>query len=853
MWIRQVSRQIQFAAKPSSLANSLVAINHSSAIKTALINCCLPITLSTPSRPTLYNQMAPVQRDIFSMLAMRGKKKKKEEEEPKKVVENETVSLDDEEEVPSAAKSSEAKQLNSNSNKSEEGSQLKRKRAIIEDDEEDDISQPVKVRKTKSSPSSSPKKRSASVTPPTSPKKANSKSTSPIKKPITAASSSGTEESENPSAVKSDSDEEYEAMEPDDVEEDKAELINLAKLDTLKPSVKLSTKLVSGKPIPYSAVVEVFAQIESTTKRLEIIKYTSDFFLTVLNNNPNDLIYVTYLFINRLGPDYEGLELGLGETILIKTIAESTGKSTVHVKAKYRETGDLGEIALKARSTQPTMFKPKALTVMDVFKNLKEIATTTGNNSQAKKIGIIKRMLTASQGLEAKFIIRSLESKLRIGLAEKTVLISLARALVHFQSTSKKGPSVEKALEAEEKIKEAFCQVPNYQVIIETALEHGVLTLDKHCTLKPGVPLKPMLAKPTKSITEVLDKFTGEEFTCEYKYDGERAQVHLLNDGTVKVYSRNSEDMSQRYPDIIDAVQGFLQPDQETKSLIIDCEAVAWSREENKILPFQVLTTRKRKDVELKDIKVHVCLFAFDILCLNGEPVINLPLKKRRQLLQKTLKEIPGKFQFATSKNSTDVEELQAFLDISIKDSCEGLMVKTLNNDPYRPSQRSNSWLKLKKDYLAGVGDSLDLIVIGAYYGKGKRTGTYGGFLLGCYNQDTEEIESCCKIGTGFSDDVLKSLYEKLQPTELSQAKSYIIYDSSAEPDIWFEPTVLFEVLTADLSLSPIYKAGIATLGKGVSLRFPRFMRLRDDKGIEDATSSDQVVEFYERQAHQQN
>lgn len=637
-----------------------------------------------------------------------------------------------------------------------------------------------------------------------------------------------------------------------DIDEAK-KILNLSKLET----TELSTKMASDKPIPYAAVVEVFDKIEQTTKRLEIIQYTSDFFLKVLQTNPNDLVPITYLFINRLGPDYEGLELGLGEGILIKTISESTGKSTAHVKSRYRETGDLGLVALQARSVQPTMFKPKPLTVDTVFDNLKQIATASGKDSQTKKINIIKRMLTASQGLEAKFLIRSLESKLRIGLAEKTVLISLAKALVTYEKLNegKKAKSIttELFVKAEEAIRDAFCQVPNYQVLIETAIKHGVLNLGEHCTLKPGIPLKPMLAKPTKAITEVLDRFNGEEFTCEYKYDGERAQVHLLNSGEVRVYSRNSEDMSQRYPDIIDSVKGFLKEDEPTKSLILDCEAVAWSRVDQKILPFQVLSTRKRKDVQTEDIKVQVCLFAFDMLCYNDEPLISKPLRERRAQLYKVLKPVPGKFQFATSKITSDVEELQQFLDESVKSACEGLMVKTLDTDPYRPSQRSNSWLKLKKDYLAGVGDSLDLVVVGAYYGRGKRTGTYGGFLLASYNQDSGEYETCCKIGTGFSDEMLKTLYEKLSKTEVDSAKSYYVYDSSAEPDVWFEPTTLFEVLTADLSLSPIYKAGAEVFGRGVSLRFPRFIRIRDDKSVEDATSSDQVVEFYERQAAQQS
>lgn len=620
--------------------------------------------------------------------------------------------------------------------------------------------------------------------------------------------------------------------------EDAKELIKSTKVN--------SAKIDLNHQILYSEIVKVFDEIEQTSKRLEIIQLTSDFFLEVLKSNPTQLVPITYLFINRLGPDYEGLELGLGETILIKTISESTGKSTQQVKAKYKETGDLGLIALQARSVQPTMFKPKPLTAAVVFDNLKQIALSSGKDSQTKKINIIKRMLTSSNGLEAKFLIRSLESKLRIGLAEKTVLISLAKAILSFQE-SKITPEL--LVQVEEIIRDSFCQIPNYEILIKNSLKYGILNLKEHCVLKPGIPLKPMLAKPTKSITEILDKFNGEEFICEYKYDGERAQVHLLSTGEIKIFSRNSEDMSQRYPDVIENIHGFIKDKDSTKSLILDCEAVAFDRESNKILPFQVLTTRKRKDVQMEDIKIQVCLFAFDILCLNDKPLINESLKTRKDILFDTLLPIPGKFQFATSKTTSDTDELQKFLDESINSQCEGLMVKTLNNDPYRPSQRSNSWLKLKKDYLEGVGDSLDLVVIGAYYGKGKRTGTYGGFLLACYNQDSGEYETCCKIGTGFSDEMLKQLYESLSKTEIQEPKSYYLYDSSAKPDVWLEPSTLFEVLTADLSLSPIYKAGVNVFGKGVSLRFPRFLRIREDKSVEDATSSEQVVEFYERQA----
>lgn len=587
----------------------------------------------------------------------------------------------------------------------------------------------------------------------------------------------------------------------------------------------------------------------------------------MLRTNPSELTSVVYLCINRLGPEYEeGLELGLGESIIIKALAESTGRSVTQIKQDYRSVGDLGLIALKSRKTQATMFQPKPLSVQMVFKGLYEIATLTGKDSQNKKITVIKRLLTASRGSQAKFIVRSLEGKLRIGLAEKSVLTALAQAFVvwEFEKGEKNNktsfgtvrkPTSEEVSKAEDMIKEVHCMVPNYGSIIDAAIAGGIDHVVETCKLTAGIPLKPMLAKPTKSITEILDRFHGEEFTCEYKYDGERAQVHMTSDGALRVYSRNMEDMSQRYPDIVSSIAQFGNKNKSTTSYILDCEAVAWDREQGKLLPFQVLSTRKRKDVEEDKITVRICLFAFDLLYLNGESLISKSLKERKELLELHFTPLTGHFAFAKSINSNNVEDIQTFLDQSMKDSCEGLMIKVLNGSEsgYEPSKRSRNWLKLKKDYIQGVGDSLDLVVLGAYYGKGKRTNYYGAFLLGCYNAESEEYETICKIGTGFSDEMLESVHTKLKETVITKPKGYYSYDTAPNsmPDVWFDPTMVWEVLTADLSLSPVYKAGIDLLGKGVSLRFPRFIRIRDDKGVEDATTSEQVVEFYKRQSEE--
>jgi DNA ligase-1 len=392
--------------------------------------------------------------------------------------------------------------------------------------------------------------------------------------------------------------------------------------------------------------------------------------------------------------------------------------------------------------------------------------------------------------------------------------------------------------------------MPNYEMIIPAILEHGIKELPDHCKLTPGIPVKPMLAHPTKSISEVLNRFENTPFTCEYKYDGERAQIHRDENGKIKIFSRNAEDSTPKYPDVLEQVENFTKPD--TTTFILDCEAVAWDSETQEILPFNILTTRKRKDVQVKDIKVKVCLFAFDLLNLNGKSLLRTPLEDRRKLLFEHFQEVAGVFTFAKSMVSEDVEEISEFLDQSIKDKCEGLMVKVLQNEEssYEPSKRSRNWLKVKKDYMNTIGDTLDLVVIGAYYGKGKRANTYGKYLLACYNPKDESYQSICKIGTGFTDADLLSHYEELQPHIISKPRSDYSFSSEKSPDIWFSPNLVWEIKAADLSISPIYKAGIGEVDdtKGISLRFPRFLKNREKKP-EDASETSLVVDMYKNQS----
>ncbi|KAJ3483685.1 hypothetical protein NLG97_g7248 [Lecanicillium saksenae] len=749
----------------------------------------------------------------------------------------------------------------------------RRSRVKIEDDDEDIV------------PTTEPVKKEEQMDPPT---KVES-SVEPSPEPPVKEEKDTDREFKEEAAAESGSDVEGDA-ELDEKPEVAAKARKLAQ-------TKLNSKIKdpypdwkAGAPVPYAALCTTFSLIEMTTKRLIIMDHCALFLRQVMRLTPDDLLPTVLLMINKLAPDYAGIELGIGESLIMKAIGETTGRSLQVIKADQKDIGDLGLVALKSRSTQPTMFKPKPLTVRGVHQGLMGIATVTGNGAQGRKVDGIKKLLSASDAhntgkvditkdkggpSEAKYIIRFLEGKLRLGLAEKTVLVSLAQAVVCHEADKRgKLPSTSDMEKGESILKTVYSELPSYDVIIPAMLSHGILNLREQCKLQPGVPLKPMLAKPTKAITEVLDRFEGQTFTCEYKYDGERAQIHYVAKdapqelsqaapgankeaakGVASIFSRNSEDLSKKYPDILAKLHTWVKDD--TKSFVLDCETVAWDTVEKTVLPFQQLMTRKKKDVKVEDVKVKVCVFAFDLLYLNGQPVVEKALRERRELLQQAFAPVEGEFAFATSMDGQELDEIQVFLDESVKASCEGLMVKMLDGTEsgYEPSKRSRNWLKIKKDYLSGVGDSLDLVVLGAYHGRGKRTSVYGAFLLACYNPNSDTYETVCNIGTGFSEQVLEDLHKQLSEIVIDRAKPFYSHSTGNQhqPDVWFEPKYVWEVKTADLTLSPRYKAGckegVDPAGdKGISLRFPRFIKIRDDKKPDEATSSRQVAEMYRKQ-----
>jgi len=633
-------------------------------------------------------------------------------------------------------------------------------------------------------------------------------------------------------------------------------------------------------PCPYGLVAHALELIENlkasgSGSRKKTIIVLGNLFRLILCKYKSELINVIYLIINKLAPDYENLELGVGDQIVMRAMAEAYGRKESDLKSMIDRgvVEDLGEAALESRVKQSMLMQPAPLTVAKVYKDLRAMAESSGKNSQGTRKDIIKRLLVSAKEKEAKFIVRTLQGKLRVGIQNASVIQSLANAVCLTYNSA--NPDVRKEMkkseysklenlmiEMEEAVRQAFCEMPNYEMLVKALIDDGEKPsprlLASRCHVTPLIPVKPMLAKPTRSVQEVLGRFTGILFTAEYKYDGERAQIHIGQGGKViDIFSRNSEHMTDKYPDVVETLREMLalvNTDGENpriSSAIIDSEVVAFDYAEKKILPFQTLSTRARKNVKTEDIKVTVCLFPFDLIYLNGESLVKKPLRERREKLRSMIPEMESKLQFAVGRDVSSAEDIDAFLAEAVDHQCEGLMIKTLDeNASYEPSKRSLNWLKLKKDYVEGIGDSVDLVPIGGYRGKGKRTGVYGAFLLAVFDSSNGEFQSVCKIGTGFSDEDLQQHYNFFKEHVIANKRIDYDVHESLTPDDWFDAVQVWEVAAADLSISPIH-SGCCTLredGKGIGLRFPRFLRIRDDKAPEDATSSEQVLQMYEDQ-----
>jgi len=578
--------------------------------------------------------------------------------------------------------------------------------------------------------------------------------------------------------------------------------------------------------VEFSILADALGKMEATTKRLELTQCLVELF----EKTPQDVISkIVYLLQGKLRPDFEGIELGVAEKLAIRAISKSSGIPIKKIEEEYRKGGDVGHAAsiILEQKTQTT-FVVEDITVERVYETLFKIARLEGARSQDMKMKYISSLLNDANPTEARYILKILLGTLRLGIAENTVMDSLAIAFTGDKSNRKK-------------LEKAYNVSSDLGKVAETIASKGLKGIETF-QIKLYNPIRPMLAERVKSEDEAIEKL-GDKFAAEYKLDGERVQLHVKGEKVV-LFSRSLENITSYYPDIVEKITKLI----DAKEVVLEAEAVAINESTGEYLPFQELMHRRRKyKVEKAVSEYPISVNFFDVLYLDGDSCLGMSYIKRRKILEKIIKE-DDFAKNVTMSIVTNQDEIEEFLENSINAGCEGLMLKMLDK-PYQAGSRGNYWLKLKREYRNELGDSLDLVVIGAFFGKGRRTGRYGTLLLASYDHDQDVFTSICKVGTGFSDEDLDQLYQLLSDKITIKKNPRI--DSEMEADVWFEPEMVIEVVASEITLSPIHKAARNKIRKGVglALRFPKFTgKIRLEKAAEDASTNEEVIALYNGQ-----
>lgn len=578
----------------------------------------------------------------------------------------------------------------------------------------------------------------------------------------------------------------------------------------------------------FSEVVEVYDKIEATTKRLEM----TELLVGLLRATPvEDLDKVVYLTQGRIHPDYAGIELGLAEKMVIRVLGHATGLDEARVEKLWKVKGDLGLVAedvIKARRQQPLSSTP--LTVAKVYANLDAIAREAGEGSQDRKIRLLSELLSNATPQEAKYIVRMVIGKMRLGVADMTIVDALA---VTFATKGDR-----------DRVERAYNVSSDLGEVARVLAAKGLAGLDT-IRLKLFRPIRAMLAERLETLEEIIERLG--RCALEYKYDGLRVQAHV-SPKKIQLFSRHLENITVQFPEIVDGLRTAIKD----RDAIIEGEAVPVDSNTGEFLPFQEVSRRRgrKTDVERMAKEFPVTLFAFDCLLRDDDDLTPQAYTHRRQALESLVRPSEA-IRFSTMRVTDRVKEAEAFFDEALKAGCEGLMAKALDS-PYEAGARGYQWIKFKKEYSAAMSDTIDLVVVGAFAGRGKRAGTYGALLMAAYDDAKDLFRTTCKLGTGFDDETLRQLPEKLKSARRERRPARV--DSRIEPDIWFDPEVVLEVRGAELTVSPVHTAAWDAIrpGAGLAIRFPRFTgRWRDDKKPEDATTVKELLEMYQRQLKQ--
>jgi DNA ligase-1 len=557
----------------------------------------------------------------------------------------------------------------------------------------------------------------------------------------------------------------------------------------------------------FREVVDYYEQLEATTKRLEM----TDILAALLSKTPPAVIdKVVYMTLGELYPAYVGLELGVAEKLAARAIRQVSGAGEKELNELFSRHGDLGTVAeLLLRTKEQTTLFVQELTVEEVYSSLEKIAKASGPGAVDVKTAVLSKLLAMATPVEAKHIIRIVTGKMRLGVADMTILDALAKAFGGDREVYER----------------AYNLSSDIGLVAKTAAVEGVEGVSKF-RVRVGIPVRCMLAERLSSAVEILEKMDGVGFT-EYKYDGERMQIHKAGE-KVWIFSRRQENITHQYPDVVEAVEKYVK----AAEAILECEAVPLDPDTGETLPFQELMHRKRKkEIERAAEEYPVALYFFDILYVDGEDMTTKPFLERRKMLEKVIVE-DERVKLSTGLLTHSPEEVEKIFAEAVEAGCEGVIVKSVGEDSvYRAGARGWQWIKFKRDYRSEMIDTVDLVVVGAFHGRGRRRGKFGALLTAVYNEERDVFQTVCKVGSGFKDEDLERFTEMINQLKIPHKHARV--ESLMTPDVWVEPSIVLEIIGAEVTLSPVHTCawGVLKEGYGLGIRFPRYTgRLRTDK-----------------------
>jgi len=557
-------------------------------------------------------------------------------------------------------------------------------------------------------------------------------------------------------------------------------------------------------------LAEIYEKLERVPSKLKKTEILTELF----SKTPvEDLPTVVLLCQGIVYPKYHMMELGVAVQMMIRAIAKATGFSTDQIEKKFKQTGDLGltaEECVKSKK-QSTLMKKK-LTLDFVFNNLKKLATIVGEGSQERKLNMISELIVSAKPKEARYIVRTILEELRIGAAEGIIRNSIIQAF--FKTDVKEEKEKISAI-----VEYAWNITTDFGEVAKIAKEDGIEGLKK-IRIKLGRPIQVMLGEKVETIKELFDEFG--EMAIEKKYDGARIQIQKQSD-KIWLFTRREEEVTKQFPDLVELCKKCLKADE----CIVEGELLGINAKNYSPLPFQVLSQRihRKYDIERMTKEIPIQMNLFDIVFLEGNVLLKKPFRERRKILEKLVKIIPNKFQIAEQIITGDQKEAEKFYKKALDDKHEGVMMKVLES-PYVFGRHVGTMYKLKP-----IMETLDLVIIGATWGEGTRTSWLTSYILACRDPDTGKLLECGMMSTGLSEEEYKQMTETLKPLIISEKGR----------TVKVKPKIVLEVGYSEIQKSTNYSSGFA-------LRFPRFLRIRPEKGIEEVDTIERVGELYKSQ-----